>query len=329
MRSSSGSTGRDSISSSQTRTSTLAGYLFIAGATFFWGLSAALGKLVFAGQLGHVTGPAEIGPVILAQTRTTFSVLLLVPLLRLAGHRQPANMTRRDIVWAMVVGILGIAGSNYFYYLAIAKTTVATAIILQYTAPVWVLLYMVARGLQKATWERLAGVGMAVVGAILAIGVFQGAGIKLNVIGVVAALLAALTFSFYNVGGGELVQRLDRWYVITWALGGAALFWIIANPPWKIWAAHYSRSQWVFLLIFACVSMLIPFSLYFSGLRHLDVTQAIVVSCLEPVWAIGFAWLLAGEKVTALQMLGMTIVIAATVIVQLSDRRTMKLTPDD
>ncbi|HTK94901.1 MAG TPA: DMT family transporter [Terriglobales bacterium] len=316
-------------SSSQTRTSTLAGYVFIAGATFFWGLSAALGKLVFTGSLGSVTGPSELGPVILAQTRTTFSVLLLFPLLRLAGHRKPANMTRRDIAWAMVIGILGIAGSNYFYYLAIAKTTVATAIILQYTAPIWVLLYMVVRGLQRATWERLAGVGMAVVGAVLAIGVFQGAGIKLNAVGVTAALLAALTFSFYNVGGGELVRRLDRWYVILYALGGSSLFWIVANPPWKIWAAHYSVSQWVFLLIFACVSMLVPFSLYFSGLRHLDVTRAIVVSCLEPVWAIGFAWALAKETVTALQILGMVIVIAATIIVQLSDRSTVKLTPDD
>jgi len=42
--------------------------------------------------------------------------------------------------------VLGVAVSNYFYYVAIQKTNVATAIILQYTAPVWVLLYVVARG---------------------------------------------------------------------------------------------------------------------------------------------------------------------------------------
>jgi DME family drug/metabolite transporter len=170
---------------------------------------------------------------------------------------------------------------------------------------------------------------MAVVGAALAIGVFEGAGIQLNVVGVVAALLAALTFSFYNVAGGELVQRLDRWYVILIALGGSTLFWLVVNPPWKVWAAHYTRSQWLFLAVFACASMLIPFSLYFSGLHHLDATRAIVTSCLEPVFAIGFAWSFAHESVTALQVLGILVVIAATIIVQLSDRRVVKLTPDD
>ena len=207
-------------SAGQHRTGALRGYLYIAAATFFWGLSATLGKLVFNG--GLVTGETSLSPVILAQTRTTFSLLLLFPLLRLAGKRAPAHMTRRELLFAFAVGIFGVAGSNYFYYLAIQKTTVATAIILQYTAPVWVLLYMVVRGLQRPTWQRLAGVAMAVVGAALAIGAFQSGGVKLNGLGVVAALLAALTFSFYNVGGRELVARFDRWYVVLYAKIGRA-----------------------------------------------------------------------------------------------------------
>ncbi|HSE50029.1 MAG TPA: DMT family transporter, partial [Terriglobales bacterium] len=174
--------------STPSKTNTLSGYLFIAAATFFWGLSATLGKLAFTGNL--VTGPTPLGPVILAQMRTTISVLLLFPILRALGKRAPATMGRRDIGWAIAVGVIGIAGSNYFYYLAIEKTTVATAIILQYTAPILVLLYMVARGLQRATWPRVGGVVMAVAGAALAIGVFQGAAAKLDPLGVAAALLA-------------------------------------------------------------------------------------------------------------------------------------------
>jgi len=54
-----------------------------------------------------------------------------------------------------------------------------------------------------------------------------------------------------------------------------------------------------------------------------------VVSCLEPVFAIGFAWAFVHEGVTALQVVGMVIVIVATVIVQLTDASTQKLTPDD
>lgn len=319
-------------SSSQSRTSPttanpLRGYLYIAAATSFWGLSATLGKLAFNG--GLVTGPTPLGPLILAQTRTTFTLLLLFPLLHVMGKRAPEHVARRDVVLALTVGMFGIAGSNYFYYLAIQKTTVATAIILQYTAPAWVLLYMVARGLQRPTLQRLAGVAMAVAGAALAIGVFQSGGVKLNVLGVFAALMAALTFSFYNVMGHHLVGRFDRWYVVLYAMAGASLLWIVLNPPWKIWAAHYTASQWMFLFVFACLSMLVPYLLYFAGLEHLDATRAIVVSCLEPVFAIGFAWAFLHEGITALQVVGMVVVIVATVIVQLTDSGTQKLTPDD
>ncbi len=69
-----------------------------------------------------------------------------------------------------LLGILGLAASNYFYYFAIQKTSVATAIVLQYVAPVWVLLYMLARRLQRPTVRRISGVILAVLGCGLAVG---------------------------------------------------------------------------------------------------------------------------------------------------------------
>jgi drug/metabolite transporter, DME family len=64
----------------------------------------------------------------------------------------------------------------------------------------------------------------------------------------------------------------------------------------------------------------VPFSLYFSGLQHLDPTRAVVTSCLEPVFAILLTALLLGEGVSSIQVLGMLIVLAATVLVQRPDR---------
>ena len=74
--------------------------------------------------------------------------------------------------------------------------------------------------------------------------------------------------------------------MLIYSLLGASVFWQLLNPPWKIVAQHYSGGQWLFMLVFSIISMLIPFSLYFTGLQHLDPTRAIVTACLEPVWAI-------------------------------------------
>jgi len=224
-----------------------------------------------------------------------------------------------------VLGILGVAASNYLYYLAIQRTNVATAIILQYTAPIWVLLYTVARGAQKPTLQRTAAVGLAVAGIALVIGIFGAGGFRLDTIGVTAALLAAFSFAFYNVGGHSILARYDRWTVLLYTLLSASLFWMVVNPPWKIAAAHYAGSQWLFLLGFSLVSVLGPFSLYFAGLQHLEPTRAIVVSCLEPVFSIVIAAFALGEILRPLQTLGIVLVLVAIVVVQWPDRKSREM----
>ncbi|MGH9508648.1 MAG: DMT family transporter [Terriglobales bacterium] len=296
------------------------GYLYIAAAVFFFAATAAVGKAVFTGRLAAGgEGAPPIDPLILSQTRTTFSVLVLIPILLLRGGRQALAMDRPDLVRCLVLGMLGIAGSNFFYYYAIEKTTVATAIILQYTAPAWVLLYMLARHQQRPSLTRVGGVGLAVLGCALAIDVFGEGRLRLNPLGVAAAFGAAFSFAFYNVFGHDLLQRQDRWKVITYALLGTSLLWIVLNPPWKVMAAGYTREQWVFLAIFAATSMLIPFSLYFAGLQYLDATRAVVTSCLEPVFAILLSVLFVGEPLHAVQAVGVVVVLLATVLVQRPD----------
>ena len=198
----------------------------------------------------------------------------------------------------------------------------ATAIIVQYTAPVWVLLYVVARRQQKLTLQKIAAVALAVTGIALVInllGARSGAALHLDTYGIIAALLASFSFAFYNVGGHRILARYDRWRVLVWTLAAASLFWLVVNPPWKIAAAHYLPAQWIFLFVFSMISVLGAFSLYFLGLQYLEPTRAIIASCLEPVFSIVLAALLLGEVLRPIQTLGIVFVLAAIVIVQKPD----------
>jgi DME family drug/metabolite transporter len=298
------------------------GYLYIASAAFLWGVAAALGRAAFTGRLlpkGETLRP--IDPLILSQSRATFSFLVLLFALVLLRGWKRLRVPFADVRRMFVLGILGVAASNYLYYLAIQRTNVATAIILQYTAPILVLLYTVARGLQKPTMQRVAAVALAVTGIALVIRIFGSGGFRLDAIGVLAALGAAFSFAFYNIGGYSILARYDRWTVLLYVIFSASLFWIVVNPPWKIIAAHYSGNQWLFLLVFSMVSVLAPFSLYFAGLQHLEPTRAIVVSCLEPVFSIVIAAVTLGEVMKPLQTVGIVLVLIAIVVVQLPDRK--------
>src|SRR5208283_1006015 len=125
--------------------------------------------------------------------------------------------------------MLGVGASNYFYYVAIQRTSVAIAIIVQYTAPVWVLLYVVARRHQKLTPQKVAAVAVAIAGIALTIGIVgthSVASLHLDSYGLLAALLASFSFAFYNVGGHRILARFDRWRVLIWTLTSATVFWL-------------------------------------------------------------------------------------------------------
>ena len=315
-----GSILSDSTKSLANKAHPVRGYLYIATATLLWGIAASLGRAAFTGRLLPAGQRLQIDPLILSQSRTSFSFLVLLPILIVRRGWRRLKLPAVDLGRLVLLGVLGVAASNYFYYLAIQKTNVATAIILQYTAPVLVLLYMVARGLQKATVQRVSAVALAVVGSVLAIGVVGAGGLRLNTVGVIAGMLAAVSFSFYNVAGHNLLTRYDRWIVLLYTTLSAAVFWLVVNPPWKLAAAHYSGIEWSFLLVFAVVSVLAPFSFYFAGLQHLEPTRAIVSSCLEPVFSIVIAAVVLGEGARPTQVVGIVVVLAAIVLVQLPDR---------
>jgi DME family drug/metabolite transporter len=300
----------------------LRGYFYIGSAALLWGIAATLGRAAFTGRLllpgGGTLRP--IDPLILSQSRTTLSLLVLLPVLFLRRGGKALLVPGRDLLRFGALGVLGVAASNYLYYLAIQRTNVATAIILQYTAPVWVLLYVVLRGGQRPSLRRSAAVALAVLGCALAVGFVGSGGLRMDTLGVIAATLAAFSFAFYNVGGHSVLARYDRWKVLLWVLLAASTFWIFVNPPWKVVAAHYGREQWAFMLVFALVSVLGPFSCYFAGLQHLEPTRAVVASCLEPVFSIVIAAIALGELLRPLQTVGIVVVLIAIVLIQVPER---------
>jgi DME family drug/metabolite transporter len=305
-----------SVSVNTTRRHSYRGYVYIAAAAFAWGISATLGRAAFSGRLLPESGIAKINPLILSQCRTTFSFLALLLILIPRRGVSALRLPWRDIAKIFVLGLAGVAASNYFYYLAIQRTNVATAIIVQYTAPVWVLIYMVARGKERPTPAKMSSVILALFGIVLVIGLFGQGRLQLDSLGLTAAIIAAFSFSFYNIGGHSLLERLDRWTVLLYTTISASLFWLVVNPPTRIIAAHYSPAAWTFLVIFALLSVLVPFSFYFAGLQHLEPTKAIIVSCLEPVFSILIAAIALHEVVGPLQAVGVLMVLAAIVVVQ-------------
>jgi drug/metabolite transporter (DMT)-like permease len=294
------------------------GYFFILGATAFWGVSAATAKLILS---------TDIDTIVLVQTRMTISCLVMLSFF-LLFKRDVLRVKAKDLLSFALLGVFGSAGSNFTYYYAIKELNVATAILLQYLAPLLVLAYAAVTKDEKLTALKVIAGLVSLAGCFLAVG---GGSFSLegkSTSGLVAGFGSAFTWGFANIMIRRLLRTYSVWTTLMYSFIFASIFWVFIHPPWLLVEAGFSAQTWGMLAVFAIISILIPHSLYYSGVQYLTASRAIITATAEPVIAIGFAFLFLGETLTPIRLAGAVLVIAAIMLLQLKEEPGRVLQPD-
>ncbi len=294
------------------------GYLSILGATLFWGVSATVAKLLFTQQ---------VEMLVLVQTRITISCVLLL-LYFLIFRRDLLRIRIKDLYRFVLLGLVGIAGSNFFYYFTIRETNVATAILLQYLAPVFVLLYAAVTREEELTFLKIAAGVVSLAGCFLAIAGKDLSILQISNIGLMSGFASACCWGFTNIWLRHILKDYKVWTALIYAFLSATVFWLFVNPPWNLITAHYSSSTWGTFFLFAMISILIPHSLYFSGMRYLTASRGIITATFEPIVAITSAYFILQEALSPIQLVGAALVIAAIALLQLKQDASQVLKPE-
>ncbi len=287
----------------------LKGYVYILGATTFWGISATIAKILFIQNLDTL---------VLVQMRMTLSCIVMF-LFFLIFKRHLLRIQLKDLFQFALLGILGLAGSNFTYYFTINLTNVATAILLQYLAPLLVLMYAAYSREEKVTAVKISAGLVSLAGCYLAVAGRDFSFLSINQLGLLTGLASAFCWAFTNVLLRRLLKRYNVWTCLIYAFLSASFFWLLINPPGKIFTANYSNDIWLTFFGFATISILIPHSLYFFGMRFLTATRAIITATFEPIVAIVSAFFIINELLTPIQMVGAVLVVVAIAVLQIKE----------
>jgi drug/metabolite transporter (DMT)-like permease len=120
--------------------------------------------------------------------------------------------------------------------------------------------------------------------------------------------------------GTVAIARFSPYTALVWGLGFATVFWLVVLKPGVVFAAFADPKSAAAIVFIAVVSTIIPFSAFLIALRYIAPTNATVTSTVEPAIAGVGAFFLFGESLTAIQILGGLMVIAAIAVVQLPER---------
>lgn len=263
----------------------------------------------------------------LSQLRVTLAFLILLLVVALV-RRSGLRLRRAEVGRLAIYGILGIAATQSLYFLGIQKLAVGVALLIEFTAPIMVALWF-RFVMREPVRDRvflallLALVGLAMVAQVWA-------GFSLDTIGVVASIGAAAALALYYVLGEKLVVDRDPVSLTMWGFFFATAFWAVVQPWWSFpWdtlaltaepfgADGPSVPGWALIAWMVVLGTVVPFALVLQSLRHLRATQASVVGMTEPLIASLIAFLLLGEVLTPVQILGGAVVLTGVLLAETS-----------
>lgn len=281
-------------------------------------ITAAMG-FALGGVAAKVLREADMDAFRLTQIRSTGAAIILIAFAVMKGKSQ-LYARKDELKDLLVFGTVGVAAVTSFYFFAIKYLYVSVALIIEFTASIWIVLYL--RFVKKKQISPLMwwGILCAFSGLVLVSQIWTGT--SLHPIGVAVAFADAFALSIYFLYADRLSQTRSSLSLMTWGIGVAAVFWALVLPWWNFPfeyltntyslegnLSNYSAPGWALVLWIIIIGTVIPYLLTVTGIRELSASTGSVIGMIEPIFAGAIAWWLLSEAFNSIQLIGCAVVL--------------------
>jgi drug/metabolite transporter (DMT)-like permease len=286
------------------------------GAAFAFGMSGGWAR-------GLIDAGWTPGAAVTARIWVAALVLLIPTILSLRGRW---GLLRRNAGLIAAYGLLAVTATQLFYFQAVAVMDVGIALLIEYTAPVAVILWLWIRRGERPSRRSILGAVIAFVGLVLMLDVVTGA--EMNVPGTLWALGAMVGAATYFVlsakvdtglpplalaGSGLLLGAFGL--TVAGAVGVVPIVWTTDDISYR-----FGTVPWfVPVLALGVIGTAVAYLLGIASTRMLGSRLASFVALTEVLAALLFGWLMLGQLPDLLQALGGALVLAGVVVVKLGE----------
>lgn len=300
--------------------SPVVGYALVLTAAVLFGLNAGASRIPLRSGTDEAT---------FTTVRITGALLVLVVIALVVDRSALRLPAVRRLPLLIGLGVVGIAGLQGFYNVAINRLPLGIALLLEYTGPVLVVLWVRFARREPVHARMWPALGLTLVGLAVVSQVWSG--LVFDGLGVVMALLAAGCFAAYFLLGEDVGVSAEPLHHILWAFAMAAVLMNVVAPAWEADALGADASMlgrlsdltvpaWLAMGWVVVLGTVAPFFLLLLALRALPATVVSVVAMLEPVVASVVGWGWYAESLTAVQLGGVVLVLVGIVLAQTARR---------
>ena len=288
----------------------------------------------FNGIISKIVLLDEISAWRLTQIRTGGAFIILFTFY-IIFRRQELKTTKKELPWLILFGVVGVTLVQALYFVAISRMYVGIALLIEFTAPIWILIFLrfvLKKHVPAGLWYAIA---LAFTGLLMITQIWDG--LTVDQIGLIAAFLDALALAGYFLIADFLGKSKSSGAIATWGFGVASVLLFFALPIWNFPVdalsnemnllgrfEDYSLPGWTLVLWIVIMGTIAPYLFVISGLKLMSASTASIFGMIEPVLAGIFAWWWLNESLTTIQLIGCLVVLIGISIADRARQHTPK-----
>ena len=242
-----------------------------------------------------------------------FGAALLFPLFLTVSH-QLVRYDKKTVIKLLLLGALGYTCMSAFFLSSVERIPASLSSMLLYSYPAFVCLVSVALKRELLTMRKIAALVIVSVGLVCVLGASFH---DVDPLGILLAIGAAIVYTVYIVAGNKTVSRLDpinaTMYIM---LGSAAAFTVLGLATNSI-RMSFTPDAWLDLLGIIIFPTVLAILSFWFAVKYLGPVKTSIISTIEPLFTVILAWMILGEGLTGIQLLGGIFIILGIIILQL------------
>ena len=237
------------------------------------------------------------------------------------------KISGRSWLLCVVSGIGSVLAMGMFYYSCMVETSAAVAVILLYTAPLFVMIMSLFFFKEKMNAQKIIAFIIAIVGCALVSGIASGS--KISALGIFLGLMSGFTYSLYGIFTSLFMkENKDTLTFTALSFLFAALGALVISKPWEIVkftleVENLPLTLIMYLLLAVCTAV-VPFFLYSKGIEGIKPDIASILAFSEPLMACVFGTAVLGQKMDVFGVIGIVCVCAAIVVLNVNFKKKVQ-----
>lgn len=285
------------------------GLIFVIIGAALWGIGGTAADYIFRNT------PVTVDWYVTFRL-TVSGIILLGAYAFFSRKQQPVRMDRKTLGMLFVYSLLGMTLVQYSFMAAIGHGNAAIATVLQYTGPIYIILWLVIRKYSK--WSRVDGV--IIIGMVAGVVLLATNGNLDKMIVTPAALtwglISGIALAYYTLHAQKLLYRLHPLQLVggSMLIGGIAMNFI--HPLWDFdFSFNWTFGLTAVLILSVLLGTTLAFLLYISSLKHLSSKEAGILGIIEPASAVVSSVIWLNVSMGIYQIFGIIIILGIAIYI--------------